>query len=70
MIDLVSIEKRATALGMVASLDIEDRVTQWNTEMEIDVKVSLASLAAEKMFFGGDNSSGVSADLRAAWAMD
>ena len=66
MIDLVSIEKRATALGMVASLDIEDRVTQWNTEMEIDVKVSLASLAAEKMFFGGDNSSGVSSDLRAA----
>ena len=66
MIDLVSIEKRATALGMVASLDIEDRVTQWNTEMEIDVKVSLASLAAEKMFFGGDNSSGVSSDLRSA----
>jgi ATP-dependent Zn protease len=66
MIDLVSIEKRQTALGMVASLDIEDRVTQWNTEMEIDVKVSLASLAAEKMFFGGDNSSGVSSDLRSA----
>jgi len=66
MIDLVSIEKRATALGMVASLDIEDRVTQWNTEMEIDVKVALASLAAERMFFGGDSSSGVSSDLRSA----
>ncbi len=66
MIDLVSIEKRQTALGMVASLDIEDRVTQWNTEMEIDVKVSLASLAAERMFFGGDSSSGVSSDLRSA----
>jgi len=65
-IDLVSIEKRATALGMVASLDIEDRVTQWQTELEIDVKVSLASLAAERMFFGGDSSSGVSSDLRSA----
>jgi ATP-dependent Zn protease len=66
MIDLVSIEKRATALGMVASLDIEDRVTQWQTELEIDVKVSIASLAVERMFFGGDSSSGVSSDLRAA----
>ncbi|RPI25583.1 MAG: hypothetical protein EHM57_01355 [Actinobacteria bacterium] len=66
MIDLVSIEKRQTALGMVASLDIEDRVTQWRTELEIDIKVSLASLAGERMFFGGDNSSGVSSDLRSA----
>lgn len=66
MIDLVSIEKRATALGMVASLDIEDRVTQWQTELEIDVKVSIASLAVERMFFDGDSSSGVSSDLRAA----
>jgi ATP-dependent Zn protease len=66
MIDLVSIEKRATALGMVASLDIEDRVTQWQTELEIDVKVSIASLAVERMFFEGDSSSGVSSDLRAA----
>jgi cell division protease FtsH len=66
MIDLVSIEKRQTTLGMVASLDIEDRVTQWKTELEIDIKVSLASLAGERMFFGGDNSSGVSNDLRSA----
>jgi cell division protease FtsH len=65
-IDLVSIEKRQNTLGMVAPLPIEERETRWRTEIEIDVKVSLASLAAEKMFFGEDNSSGVSHDLQAA----
>ncbi len=66
VIDLVTIEKRQTFLGMVANLKIEERETQWRTEVEIDVKVSLASLVAERMFFGGDNSGGVYGDLQNA----
>ncbi|MCI0677774.1 MAG: ATPase, partial [Actinobacteria bacterium] len=65
-IDLVSIEKRASTLGMVKSQGQEERFTQWRTEFETDIMVSLASLAGEKMFFEGDNSSGVSGDLSSA----
>lgn len=45
---------------------MEDRYTQWKTEYETDIKVSLASLAGERMFFSGDSSSGVSGDLQTA----
>ncbi len=51
---------------MVVPIQLEDRVTQWRTDYEADIMTSLASLAGEKMFFQGDNSSGVSADLRNA----
>jgi ATP-dependent Zn protease len=65
-IDMVTIEKRATTLGMVRSLGQEERFTQWRSEFETDIMVSLASRAGERMFFGDDNSSGVSADLTSA----
>ncbi len=65
-IDIATIEKGAEYLGMVASIPVEDQFTQWRTEYEADVLVSLASLAGEKMFFGGDSSSGVSGDLESA----
>jgi ATP-dependent Zn protease len=65
-IDLVSIEKRASTLGMVKSQGAEERFTQWKSEFETDIMVSLASLAGERMFFEGDNSSGVSGDLSSA----
>ncbi|MGH8915860.1 MAG: AAA family ATPase [Acidimicrobiia bacterium] len=65
-IDMVSIEKRASTLGMVKSMGQEERFTQWRSEMETDVMVSLASLAGERLFFAGDNSSGVSGDLSSA----
>jgi cell division protease FtsH len=67
-IDLATIERHQNALGMVVPIQLEDRATRWRTEFEADVMVSLASLAGEKMFFEGDNSSGVSADLRNATA--
>ena len=44
----------------------EDQFTRWRTEYETDIMVCLASLAGERMFFGGDNSSGVSGDLDSA----
>lgn len=65
-IDMATIVRRSNTLGMVKSIQIEDRFTQWRTEYEADIMTSLASLAGEKMFFADDNSSGVSADLRNA----
>jgi cell division protease FtsH len=65
-IDLATIEKGSTYLGMVSSIKPEDRFTSWRSEYEADVMVSLASLAGERMFFAGDSSSGVSGDLESA----
>ncbi len=68
-IDLVTIERHGDTGGMVKNLLSEDRFTQWKSEFETDIMVSLASLAGERMFFGGDNSSGVTGDLRSATAV-
>ncbi|GLW96917.1 AAA family ATPase [Microtetraspora sp. NBRC 16547] len=65
-IDLATIEKGADYLGMVSSIKPEDQFTRWKSEYEADIMVSLASLAGERMFFGEDNSSGVSGDLQSA----
>ena len=65
-IDIATIEKGAEYLGMVASIPPDDQFTHWKSEYEADILVSLASLAGERMFFDGDNSSGVSGDLESA----
>ena len=65
-IDIATIEKGGTYLGMVASIPPEDQFTRWRSEYESDIMVSLASLAGEKMFFENDSSSGVSGDLESA----
>ena len=65
-IDLATIEKGGTYLGMVRSVKPEDQFTRWRSEYEADIVVSLASLAGERLFFEGDNSSGVSGDLESA----
>ncbi|MFN2489458.1 MAG: AAA family ATPase [Actinomycetota bacterium] len=65
-IDIATIEKGGNYLGMVASIPPEDQFTRWRTEYEADIMVFLASLAGERMFFDGDNSSGVSGDLEGA----
>jgi ATP-dependent Zn protease len=62
-IDIATIEKGGSYLGMVASIPPEDQFTHWRTEFEADIMSGVASLAGERMFFGGDSSSGVSADL-------
>ena len=49
-----------------SSIPPEDQFTHWRSEYEADIMVSLASLAGERMFFDGDNSSGVSGDLESA----
>ncbi|MDQ4133465.1 MAG: AAA family ATPase [Actinomycetota bacterium] len=65
-IDIATIEKGGTYLGMVASIPPEDQFTRWKSEYEADIIVSVASLVGEQMFFEGDNSSGVSGDLETA----
>jgi ATP-dependent Zn protease len=65
-IDIATIEKGSDYLGMVASIPPDDQFTQWRSEYESDILVSLASLAGEKMFFDSDSSSGVSGDLDSA----
>jgi ATP-dependent Zn protease len=65
-IDIATIEKGGTYLGMVASIKPEDQFTSWRSEYEADVMVSLASLVGERLFFAGDSSSGVSGDLESA----
>lgn len=65
-IDMATIEKGGNYLGMVASIPPEDQFTRWRSEYEADIMVSLASLVGERMFFDGDNSSGVSGDLDGA----
>jgi len=65
-IDIATIEKGGDYLGMVASIPPEDQFTQWRSEYEADIVVSMASLVGERMFFEGDSSSGVSGDLESA----
>ena len=65
-IDMATIQRHSSALGMVKPIQMEDRVTRWRTEFEGEIMTSIASLAGERMFFKGDNSSGVSADLQNA----
>jgi cell division protease FtsH len=65
-IERATIEKGADTLGLVASVKPEDQFTRWRSDYEADILSSLASLAGERMFFGGDSSSGVSGDLEAA----
>ena len=66
VIDIATIEKGGNYLGFVTSVQVEDTFTSWRSDFEADIMVSLASLAGEKMFFEGDNSSGVSGDLESA----
>ena len=47
-------------------IPIEEQFTSWRSEYEADIMVSLASLVGERMFFDGDNISGVSGDLQNA----
>lgn len=65
-IDVATIEMGQGYLGMVKPVPLEEQFTSWRTEYEADIKVFLASLAGERMFFEGDNSSGVSGDLQSA----
>jgi hypothetical protein len=65
-IDVATIERRGDIGGFVSSIDSDEQFAQWGNDFEADICVSLASLAGEKLFFGGDNSAGVGGDLQNA----
>jgi cell division protease FtsH len=66
VIDIATIEKGGSWLGLVAYIPPDDQFTHWRSEHEADIMCSLASLAGERLFFDGDSSSGVSQDLESA----
>jgi cell division protease FtsH len=68
-IDIATIEKGGTYLGLVHSIPPEDQFTSWRSHYEADIMSGLASLAGERLFFDGDSSSGVSNDLENATAV-
>src|SRR3954453_23239107 len=63
VIDIATIEKRGPVGGFVSWIPRIERDFDWRSDWEIDVICALASLAGERMFFGGDNSAGVGGDL-------
>ncbi len=65
VIDVANIEKRGQVGGFVAPAPLEDSEKDWTHNLEIGIKVSLASRAAERLFFG-ENSSGVGGDMHSA----
>lgn len=66
VIDFVSIEPGGSYLGVVSSTYDDETFLRWRSTFEVDILVSLASLAGERLFFGDDSSAGVSGDLRNA----
>jgi cell division protease FtsH len=68
-IDVATIERRGDLGGFVSSIPPEDQFAAWRSEREIDVMVSLSSLAGERLFFDGDHSTGVGGDMRGATAL-
>jgi ATP-dependent Zn protease len=70
-IQIITIVKRESALGMVYSVDRDERFGTTKEEVLNRIRVSLAGLVAEEMWFG-TTTSGTSADLRAvtAWALN
>jgi cell division protease FtsH len=68
-IDLATIERRGDVGGFVSSIPPEDQFVQWRSERDVDVMTFLASLAGERFFFDGDNTTGVGGDMRGATAL-
>ncbi|HEX2053440.1 MAG TPA: AAA family ATPase [Actinomycetota bacterium] len=70
-IQIITIIKRESALGMVYSVDRDERFGTTKEEVLNRIRVSLAGLVAEEMWFG-TTTSGTSSDLRnvTAWALN
>lgn len=65
-IQFASVVRRGHTLGVVSSIPMHERFTTTRSAMLADVKVSLASVWAEKFFFEDDLSTGPASDLRNA----
>ena len=67
-LEVLSIIKRRSALGMLAHSDTEERFTKTKSELEGILKVALGGMAAEQLFFG-ESGTGPSSDLSTATAL-
>ncbi len=64
-LEVLSIIKRRSALGLLAHSDAEERFTKTKSELEGTLKIALGGMAAEQLFFG-ESGTGPSSDLTAA----
>ncbi|MHB1598891.1 MAG: AAA family ATPase [Acidimicrobiales bacterium] len=64
-LDVLSIVKRGTALGLLLHSDTEERFTRTKIEIEALIQIAFGGMAAEELFFGAAGS-GVASDLKAA----
>jgi ATP-dependent Zn protease len=64
-LEVLSIIKRRTALGLLAHSDTEERFTRTQSELEGTLRIALAGMAAEEIFFG-ESGTGPASDLTAA----
>jgi len=69
-VQVITIRKRGSALGMVRDMDLEERFAETLAETLAEIKVYLAGLAAENIWYGREmTSSGAASDLRFATIM-
>ena len=67
-LEVLSIIKRRSALGLLAHSDVEERYTKRKSELLATLKVMLGGMAAEEIFFE-ESGTGPSSDLTAATAL-
>ncbi len=64
-LEVLSIIKRRSALGLLAHSESEERWTRSQSEIEGLIRIAMGGMVAEELFFG-ETTSGVSGDLQAA----
>jgi ATP-dependent Zn protease len=60
--EVLTIIKRQSSLGLMASSDLEERFTRSRSEMEASIAISMGGMAAEEVYFG-ESGTGPSGDL-------
>jgi cell division protease FtsH len=64
-LEVLTIIKRQSSLGLLARSDIEERFTKSRSEMEASIAIALAGMAAEEVYLG-ESGTGPSGDLATA----
>lgn len=64
-LEVLSIIKRRSALGLLSHSPIEERFTNRASELVASIQISLGGMVAEELFFG-ESSTGPASDLKAA----
>jgi ATP-dependent Zn protease len=67
-LEVLSIIKRRSALGLLAHSDTEERFTKTKSELEGTLRITLGGMVAEELFFG-ESGTGPSGDLMTATSL-